>query len=594
MSSHTAIKQVTKSNFTPSLIRELKSHIDCCDFISLSSIKTASATSASPWQRRLLPFDTAETAYLKAKLTAESFQLLNVSICPFRVEGSKVVAFPYNFHIFPREEVKMGLPSHSFSCQASYLESLAREGFDFNLCIYKGISYLSRVQESLARQTNPTPLDFRIYSKSSKSFADSLFIEGIKSRIQYWRKTCLASDESPHGKTSNSLKMLILGTQTYGKRPCMTIDVCSEHQVNLVFQTIHGISDSLVPLRVHDKGVIARSVQVVLTSSEEDKSALLSDIQRAEEEQNFKLRGFREVIDLISSSQKPIVSYNCLNDFTFIHEKFIAPLPPSMHEFACSLKMVFPEILDLGHLMKEIGPLKNAKNVSSAFSYLNRQLFLPIKLEVPFQGDKDAEKKNQGRNVLKITSLFAQISQLLKFNPIEGHTNIFHPISRMELDAVSHQDDTINHATKQEEIAKWSTHNLVFIWGFNSTSSSNLKNQLKSYHPKFNEDFNLKIVDRNCAVAAFKRQGAVVELLKEVEAGSSSIENMLSDGVRIAGFGAYKKICEIGLWDGELADSLQTVMLSEHNKMHVSVENNTSEIYWDSKFMLDPNEYLEI
>lgn len=42
-----------------------------------------------------------------------------------------------------------------------------------------------------------------------------------------------------------------------------------------MMQTIHGISDSLVPLRVHDKGGIARSVQVVLTSSEEDKSALL-------------------------------------------------------------------------------------------------------------------------------------------------------------------------------------------------------------------------------------------------------------------------------------------------------------------------------
>lgn len=65
-----------------------------------------------------------------------------------------------------------------------------------------GISYISRVQESLARQTNTTPLDFRIYSKSSKSFADSLFIEGIKSRILYWRTACLASDESPHGVLS--------------------------------------------------------------------------------------------------------------------------------------------------------------------------------------------------------------------------------------------------------------------------------------------------------------------------------------------------------------------------------------------------------
>jgi poly(A)-specific ribonuclease len=86
-------------------------------------------------------------------------------------------------------------------------------------------------------------------------------------------------------------------------------------------------------------------------------------------------------------------------DFTFIHDKFIAPLPPSMHEFACSLKMVFPEILDLGHLMKEIGPLRNAKNVSSALDCMNRQLFPPMKLEVPFQGTCFlSEKENFAKN----------------------------------------------------------------------------------------------------------------------------------------------------------------------------------------------------
>jgi hypothetical protein len=41
-----------------------------------------------------------------------------------------------------------------------------------------------------------------------------------------------------------------------------------------MMQAINGISDSLVPLEVHDNG-LARSVRIVLTSSEEDKSALL-------------------------------------------------------------------------------------------------------------------------------------------------------------------------------------------------------------------------------------------------------------------------------------------------------------------------------
>ncbi|KAJ4798330.1 Poly(A)-specific ribonuclease PARN-like [Rhynchospora pubera] len=577
MSSHTVIKQVTKSTFTPSLLRELKSHIDACDFISLSSIKTFSATSASSWRRRLLPFDTAETAYLKAKLAAESFQILNVSICPFRVDESKVVAFPYNFHLFPREE-----QSYSFSCQASYLESLARKGFDFNLCIYEGISYLSRVQESLAKRRNASHLDFKVFSKSRKSVADSLFMERIKARIQYWRKSCLNSNKSPHGDLANSLRQLILGTQLHGERPCMTIDVCSDNQLNLILETVNGISDSLVPLVVRNSLGTPTSVRVVFTSSEEDKSALLSDIDHAEEEQNFNLRGFREVMDLISNSQKPIVSINCLNDFAFFHEKFIAPLPPSLHEFTCSLKMVFPKILDLGHLMKEIGPLKNAMDTSSS-----------LNLEVPFQADRDGGQSNQGRNALKIISLFVKINYLHICNNIEGYFNMFHPTACMELESVGCQDDTNTYLTHQEDIAKLGVHNLVFLWGFNAASSLQLKDKLRKYHPIFHENFDLKVIDRNCAAIAFQRQGAVVKLLKEIKPRSSSIENMISDGVIIAGFGAYEKVCRMGLWDGRLADSLQTVVLSDNTNSPLLAEKST-EICWDNEVMLDQNEYLKV
>lgn len=44
----------------------------------------------------------------------------------------------YNFHLFPRDELNIGMPSYSFSCQTSCLTSMAREGFDFNICIYDG------------------------------------------------------------------------------------------------------------------------------------------------------------------------------------------------------------------------------------------------------------------------------------------------------------------------------------------------------------------------------------------------------------------------------------------------------------------------
>ena len=140
------------------------------------------------------------------------------------------------------------------------------------------------------------------------------------------------------------------------------------------------------------------------------------DIQKLEDEQNFNFRGFLEVIDLLSSSQKPIISYNCLNgrlthnqlaqlyglltswyihmsffflffsDMTMLHTKFIAPLPPNLHEFMCSLKMVFSNVVDISHLWRQIGPLRKAKNIQAALSYLQRQYCVPIEIEIPQQG----------------------------------------------------------------------------------------------------------------------------------------------------------------------------------------------------------------
>lgn len=44
----------------------------------------------------------------------------------------------YNFLLFPRDELKMGMPAYSFMCQTSHLASMARQGFDFNACVYDG------------------------------------------------------------------------------------------------------------------------------------------------------------------------------------------------------------------------------------------------------------------------------------------------------------------------------------------------------------------------------------------------------------------------------------------------------------------------
>ncbi|KAG0472297.1 hypothetical protein HPP92_016843 [Vanilla planifolia] len=339
----TAVRQVSKSNFA-SVLKQIRADVEAADFVAVSTRVTGDSSSSSshrwPW-RRILPIDTLETSYLKCKLAAESFELFQVAICPFSIHGSKVIAFPYNFHLFPRDELQMGLPSYSFSCQPSFLSSMAREGFDFNTCIYDGISYLSRVQEARARESNRRPSLHPISSSRILSVADSIFKERIKSRVHHWRKAYEGSSQDSDLSLVQSLRKLLLGGEAYGSRPCMNLDVCSERQVQLVFETVEQISDDLVPIFIPDSGGQPKAVRVVLASSQEDKTALLTEIEKLENEQNLKLRGFREVIDIISKSQKTIISHDCLRNFTFIHEKLIGSLPATLPEFMCSLKLLF-------------------------------------------------------------------------------------------------------------------------------------------------------------------------------------------------------------------------------------------------------------
>ncbi|CAL4998987.1 unnamed protein product [Urochloa decumbens] len=587
-------KQVTRRNFAEA-VRELGSHLESCDYVAVAAQKTGAPAG---W-RRALPVDTAETAYLKAKLAAESFQPLQVAVCPFLLRDSSpstLVAYPYNFHLFPRDELQLGMPSYSFSCQSSYLSTMANDGFDFNMCIYDGISYLSRVQESFARQTIFTPHLRQLLPSPSRSVADSVFMSRIKSRIVHWRKGYAEPSKKDDNSLVSSLSRLILGGELYGSRPSISIDVCGDRQVQLVLEVVNRISDDLVPLVVPDKAGAARAVCVIFTSSKEDKNLLLMDIQKSEEEQNLKFRGFREVIDLLSSSQKPIISYNCLNDLTIMHSKFVAPLPPNMDEFMCSLKMVFSNVVDISHLWRQIGPLRKAKNIQAALSYLQRQYFVPMEIKIPQQDGTSSITKNE-QNVLRIAKLFAKLSTLLKIGPVcqlqsgeqsaavEEYCNIFYPSCMVE------DSDDVDSANETDTAETVSTDNIVFLWGFREKSVKELKSYLPGLHQVFSEDFEVKLLDKTCSALIFRDSDTAMQLLKEMSLESPSLNSFFAEGLRAAGFEVYRKACRLGLWDSDLAEALECV--SSEVPASTLSECTSSQIYWNSSLMLDLKEYLE-
>ncbi|GER54578.1 poly(A)-specific ribonuclease PARN-like protein [Striga asiatica] len=529
-----AVKQVEKSNFSEAL-SDIKARITDSDFIAISLQKTGGHS--APWQRTL-PIDTSETAYLKSKRAADRFQILQFSVCPFSVRDTKLITHPYNFHLFPRDELKIGMPSYSFSFQSSYLTSMAGEGFDFNACINN----------------------------------DALI---------------------------SALRKIVSGSEVYGDRPSLTIDVCSERQVQLALDALKEFSD-VIPLRqqVPLKGGGVQAVRAVLTSSEEDKNLLEKEIENKEQEQRLQVVGFREVIELISASEKPVVAHNSLNDFTFIHSKFIAPLPPTMDEFTTTLHSVFPYILDLNHLMKEIGAFEKMNNISGAISYLESRFSAPITMEISNREDA-GEVDIYGHIVLRVCRLFVILCSILKISlevpegqsrqlshSLHRYTDKLYPCSTKSTEPDA---ENVRISTGNSRIV--STDNIVFLWGFKGgLSARGLKDLLCDSHDVFSEHFDVRMICRTCAVVVFWTPGFSERFLRIMDSGdtfSGKFRDMISVGLRASSYEMYRKVCESGSWKSDLAECLDQAMDETENISEAKSEDKKSVIYWNEDDMIN-------
>ncbi|KAL0460422.1 UNVERIFIED_CONTAM: Poly(A)-specific ribonuclease PARN-like [Sesamum latifolium] len=532
------VKQVTKSNYSEALA-EIKACILNSDYVAVSFQKTGGHS--APWHK-ILPIDTAETAYFKAKHAAERFQILQFAVCPFSVKASKLIAHPYNFHLFPRDELKVGMPSYSFSCQSSYLTAMAQEGFDFNACIYNGISYLSKAQELATNvQTGHlSPSSCTVQSSSAHSVADSLFTERIRSRVKNWIRACKDSNKTEDALIS-SLRKLISGSEVYGSRPSLNIDVCSERQVKLALETLKEFVD-VVPLQLPKKGAGVQAVRAVLTSSQEDKNLLEKELQDMEQEQRERVLGFRE----------------------------------------------------------EIGPFEKMNNMPAAISYLERRFSGSIDMDISSQ---DTDNVNiHGHNVLRVCHLFVKLCSILKISPevpedgqshlsasLQRHSNIFNPCSSNSRDPI--EDDVRIWTGKSRTV---SIDNLVFLWGFKSgISARSLKDLLCDSHDVFSEEFDVRMVDRTCAVVVFWTPGFAECFLRITDAGeiiSTKLTGLISEGLKAAGYETYRRVCEPGLWKSDLADCLDQAMETEILSGAIKSQQEQPVIDWNNDEMINLND----
>ncbi|EPS70287.1 hypothetical protein M569_04472 [Genlisea aurea] len=381
-----AVNDVTETNFSTALT-ELRRLVRDADFVSID-LEMTGVTSA-PW-REALEFDRSDIQYLKIKDSAERFSVVQFGVCPFRWDTHShcFVAHPYNFYLFPRQEVSIDGFWNDFLCQTSSLEFLAKHQFDFNTCIYKGISYLSRSQELEALNkfpdSSPTPSGTTTMdTMQSTRMSDILFVERMKNTIDEW---------------------------------LVELRVVVKHFRDLCY--VHGgnAETSSVPHPL-----------IVYTDSVTDRDLLMREVKALQREKHeLKVKaaiGFRHVIDLLSSEKKLIVGHNCFLDWAHVYRKFFGPLPPTVEEFASELQAYFPHIIDTKVMLNSDDALlhtvgRAGTSLSKAFSRLcspasGRINGLLVKVEVQVDDRRvsnwnSGSKHEAGYDAFMTGSVFSQ------------------------------------------------------------------------------------------------------------------------------------------------------------------------------------------
>ncbi|XP_057816544.1 poly(A)-specific ribonuclease PARN [Cryptomeria japonica] len=576
---------VTRGNFKVAL-EGLRGLIRDADFIAID-LEMSGLTSA-PW-RDSFEFDTLEVRYSKLADSARNFAVLQFGVCPFRWDSTSAhfFAHPHNFYIFPRNELPANIPPFDFLCQTTSIEFLAKHNFDFNVCIYEGISYLSKQQEAEVRhKLGLTDVDENKKGNSEISInqlkeiplisiADVLFSERMKIKFGQWRDTLLRDQNSGDCATvGGNVEFHEQGceseTSFYKRRPSLLLNGLNSHQSILVKQTLRRYFKDIVYIETLDKSASVKK-QVVFTHSENDRRLLMKQL---DEDRHMMLEseveqaiGFRHVIDLIASAGKLIVGHNCLLDFAHIHSKFIAPLPETVVEFATSLHKHFPYIIDTKYLLRTEPMLQNmmkkkSTSLSSAFTHMcgqfactsdavNKIMNSTVKVVVPaeLQRYTDAHsgaKHEAGYDAYMTGCIFAQACKHLDIDlnnlhlgsdfaladKFQRYANLLYVgwIRSLVLDLTTGGEAVESRTMLQSHyLSKLIPAKLVLVWGFQTGySESDLRGLVKGVLGTVYPVMGVYFLDASSAFIHFLNEQMAAKFLCLMEAKMEETCNFLS------------------------------------------------------------------
>jgi len=320
--------EVTKSNFNE-VLPQIKEATERADFISIDCELTGLNTGTD-----INAFDTQRQYYEKVRKSSKDFLVIQYGLCFFRYDKDLKVFKQqgYNFYIFPRPVNRL-VPDHRFLCQASSIDFLITQGFDFNKLFKEGIPYLNIIEEDKYRETladrqktRANQLQHSFSPQNDKStnifmsVEEKSFVDDVLKQIEEF----IVSDKEE-----------------------LNLPRCNAYVRRLIYQVASQKKiDKEVSLETRLLPNKDRILVVTRPKSKEDRE----DEERKkveDEEQEFQnCIGFSEVVKTLVSSGKLVIGHNMCLDLLHTIDKFLTPLPQNYDEFKDLASCTFSNLLD--------------------------------------------------------------------------------------------------------------------------------------------------------------------------------------------------------------------------------------------------------
>ncbi|XP_022243473.1 poly(A)-specific ribonuclease PARN-like [Limulus polyphemus] len=329
--------EITKKNFKEAL-SVVEAAIQEASFLSIDGEFTGLCTEMS-----IHRFDTARERYMKLRETASNFLLIQFGLSTFHYDAEKDRK---KCDLFLQHPLMLMFFRYCFF-QASSLDFLASQGFDFNKLIRDGIPYLLPEEEEKVKNilvekhkneqtSSPANLQQTPGSRSvlfSPINVTELHQEFLQNIIQQTEKFLASNEES------------------------LDIEPCNSFLRKLIYQSLENKLSSGIYMETQTTENQERFIRI-RKCSDEKKAQLMKDKQDSELEELQEAVGFSKVIKLITESGKLVIGHNMILDLLHILNQFCCHLPESYDDFKNLTNCVFSKLLDTKHLAS-VQPLRD-------------------------------------------------------------------------------------------------------------------------------------------------------------------------------------------------------------------------------------------